>query len=132
MPIEKTFAISAAPREIYAAIQRDLAHAAEHEGTTYQVLRRDRDRSIDLRVTIGIVPCRLRYEIQLAAGHTEVTASLTPYGWKYAAFQFVTLGMRRSIFEFALVEALANLKAAVEDIGAGHVEDEGRSSPPDA
>jgi hypothetical protein len=112
--IEKAFAINAAPREIYAALERDLADAAEHEGTTHEVLRRERDRSIDLRVTIGIVPCLLRYRIEPAAEHTEVVASLTPYGWRYAMFQIVTLGMRRTIFEFALVDALANLKAAVE------------------
>jgi hypothetical protein len=115
LPIEKAFAIHAAPREIYAALERDLADAAEHEGTTHEVLRRERDRSIELRVTIGIVPCLLRYRIAPAAAHTEVIASLAPYGWKYAVFQMVTLGMRRSIFEFALVDALANLKAAVED-----------------
>ena len=132
MPIEKVFAINAAPREIYAALERDLAEAAEHEGTTHEVLRRDRDRSIDLRVTIGIVPCLLRYRIEPAAGRAEVIASLAPYGWKYAVFQLVTLGMRRSIFEFALVDALANLKTAVEgDVAELPADDERFVAEPD-
>jgi hypothetical protein len=129
LPIEKVFAIHATPQEIYAALERDLADAAEHEGTTHEVRRRECDRSIELRVTIGIVPCLLRYRIEPAAAHTEVTASLMPFGWKYAVFQMITLGMRRSIFEFALVDALANLKAAVEGDITDVTHDDERLAP---
>jgi hypothetical protein len=117
--IEKAFAIRAAPREIYAAIEQDLASAAEYEGTTHEVLRREPERSLELRVTIGIVPCLLTYRITPRTDDTEVAATLEPYGWRYAAFQILTLGMRRSLFEFALVDALSNLKSAVEDDSGG-------------
>ena len=53
MPIEKAFAIDAGAPEIYAAIERDLNAADEHAGDTFEVIRRDPPRSIDLRVTIG-------------------------------------------------------------------------------
>ena len=115
MALEKAFAISATPREIYAALERDLQSAGEYEGTTHQVLSRVPDRLLELQVTIGVVPCRLTYRITpRAGGDTEVSALLEPYGWRYAMFQIVTLGMRRTFFEFALVDALSNLKAAVE------------------
>jgi hypothetical protein len=113
--IEKVFAIRAEPREIFAALERDLEAAADYAGTTHEVLQRDPHRSLDLRVTIGMVPCRLTYRIIQTPEHSEVAATLTPYGWRYAMFQIATLGMRRSFFEMALVEALSNLKSAVED-----------------
>jgi hypothetical protein len=114
VPIEKAFAINAPPKAIYEAIERDLASAAEYAGTTHEVLRRDPARSIEMRVTVGIVPCLLTYVLTPRDGDTEVAGTLSPYGWRYAIFQAVTLGMRRSFFEIALVDALANLKAAVE------------------
>ena len=115
MPIEKAFAINAPPREIFAAIERDLAAAGEHAGDTFEVLRREPDTSIDLRVTIGGVPCWLTYRLVPRETDTEVVALLTPFGFKYTFFRIVTLGLRDQGFEMALVQGLANLKAAVED-----------------
>lgn len=114
MPIEKAFAIHAPPHEIYAAIERDLGAAGEHEGDVFEVVRRDPSRSIDLRVTIGGVPCWLSYTLQPTPEHTEVVARLVPFGWKYTLFRMMTFGMRDQGYEVALVEALANLKAEVE------------------
>jgi hypothetical protein len=122
MPIEKVFAIQATPREIFAAIEGDLASAAAHEGDTHELLARDEDRSIDLRVTIGGIPCRLRYVIEQKDGQSEVTGTLTPYGWRYAAFRTMTFGLRDHNFAVALVESLANLKAAVETEGVSATE----------
>jgi hypothetical protein len=65
-------------------------------------------------VTIGAIPCLLTYRLDEKDGHTEITGTLSPYGWKYGAFRIMTFGMRKQVFEIALVEALANLKAAVE------------------
>jgi hypothetical protein len=114
--IEKVFAIQAAPRAIYDAIERDLASASEHEGAAYDIVRRDPPGAIDLRVTIGNVPCMLEYRIVAdAADGSEVTARLEPYGFKYNAFRLMTFGMSNQGFEVALVQSLANLKAAVED-----------------
>lgn len=114
MPIEKVFAINAPARTIFAAIERDLKDASEYAGTTHDVLARERDRAIELRVTIGGIPCLLRYALDEQDGHTEVTGTLTPYGWRYALFRTMTLGLRETNFAVALVEALANLKAAAE------------------
>ena len=114
MPIEKAFAINASPYEIYAAIERDLADASVHAGRTFEVLRRDPGRSIDLRVTIAGVPCWLTYRLDPRAGHTEVVALLTPFGLKHTLFRIITFGLREQGFALALVQGLANLKAAVE------------------
>ncbi|HZP58021.1 MAG TPA: hypothetical protein VFC53_10800 [Dehalococcoidia bacterium] len=121
MPIEKAFAIDAPPHEIYAAIERDLASASAHAGETFQVLRRDPDRAIDLRVTISGIPCWLTYRLEPREAYTEVIALLTPFGFRYTFFRIITFGLRNQGFEYALVSGLANLKAAVErkDGGAG-------------
>ncbi len=114
MPIEKVFAINAPPSDIYAALQRDLASSSEHEGDIYEVVRRERDHEIELRVTMGGVPCFLTYTLEQKPEYTEVTASLIPHGWRWVMFNFATLGMRRNNFEMILVQGLANLKADVE------------------
>lgn len=115
MPIEKVFAINAPARTIFAAIERDLADASEYEGTTHEVLSRDLNRAIEIRVTIAGIPCHLRYVLQEEGARTEVTGTLTPYGWRYALFRTITFGLRDTNFAVALVEALANLKAAAEE-----------------
>jgi hypothetical protein len=119
MPIEKAFAINATPHNIYAAIERDLAGAGEHAGETFDVVRRDPGRSIELRVTIGNVPCWLTYRLEPRDDYTEVVATLVPFGWKYALFKMMTFGLRDQNFEIALVEGLANLKAEVEEAPDG-------------
>jgi hypothetical protein len=112
--IEKAFAIKAPPRRIYDAIERDLASAAQYEGDTYEVTERAPPRSIALRVTIGGVPCRLRYRITETPDHSEVTGELEPYGWKHVAFKIMTLGLREQNYAIVLTQALVNLKEAVE------------------
>lgn len=114
MAIEKAFAIQASQREIYAALERDIAEAWAHSGETFEVLKRDRDRSIELRVTMAGVSCWLTYRLEPRADHTEVVATLVPFGLKYTLFRAITLGLRNQDFELALVEGLANLKAEVE------------------
>jgi len=114
LPIEKAFAINASPREIYAALESDLQGAAEHAGDTFEVLRREPDRALELRVTIGGVPCWLNYSLEPKDGYTEVSAVLTPYGLKYGLFRILTLGLRDQGFALTLVQGLANLKEAVE------------------
>lgn len=118
MAIEKAFAIHATPDLIFAALERDLA-GAEFEGSdAFQVLSRDPPRTIALRVTIAGVPCWLTYTLTpstQAPGVTEVAARLAPFGWRYTFFRIITFGLRDQGFAFALVQGLANLKAAVED-----------------
>ena len=115
MPLEKAFAIRAAPEVIFAAIERDIASASAHEGETFAVLHRDPPRTIELRVTIAGMPCNLSYRLAPRDdGSTEVAAMVEPYGWRYTAFRIMTLGLRDQGFEVALVESLSNLKAEVE------------------
>ncbi len=115
MPIEKAFAIRAEPGVIFAAIERDLQAASDDASDTFEIIRRDPPRIIELRVTIGGIPCWLTYTITPGEDHTEVAARLTPFGMKYTLFRIMTFGMRDQGYEIALVEALANLKAEVED-----------------
>jgi hypothetical protein len=114
MAIETTFAIHAAPREIFAALQRDVASASEHGDGTFQVIATEPDRKLQLRVTIGAVPCYLTYVIEQKSDCSEVTATLVPFGWRYSLFKIGTLGMRDQNFTITLVEGLANLKAELE------------------
>jgi hypothetical protein len=134
MPIEKAFAIHASPAEIFAAIERDLGDAAEHAGDTFEIVRRDPPRQLEMRVTIGGIPCWLTYVLEEKADHTEVAARLTPFGWKYTFFRIMTFGMRDQGYEIALVEALANLKAEVEgwEVVDEDAEGEERDSPSEA
>ena len=131
MPIEKAFAIQASPLTIYSAIEAELAEAWSNEGDTFQVLRREPGRAIELRVTIGGVPCWLTYQIEQAADHSEVVARLTPFGLKYALFRILTLGQSRQGYEIALVQGLANLKAAVEGRTEDGEDDRTRNLKPD-
>jgi hypothetical protein len=114
MAIEKVFAINATPAEIFAALERDLGTASDHEGDLFEVVQRVQDREIELRVTMGNIPCWLTYRLDEQPDHTEVSATLVPFGWKWVMYNLVTLGMRRQSFEMSLVEGLSNLKAEVE------------------
>ncbi len=114
MTIEKAFAIKASAHDIYAALERDIA-TASGDDSGFEVLRREPDREIELSVTIGGIPCWLTYRLDPRADHTEVVALLTPFGFKYAFFHIITLGLRNQGFEVALVQGLANLKQAVEE-----------------
>lgn len=122
MPIEKAFAIRATPPEIYAALERDIEAALHADGGgQFEVLRRERDREIELRVSISGFPCWLTYRLDPKPDHTEVVALLTPFGFRYTFFRMITFGLRDQGLEFALVQGLVNLKEAVEE---GTVDDE--------
>lgn len=124
MAVEKAFAINASPEAIYAELERDLGGASEFEGRTFEVLKREPSKALDLRVTIGNIPCYLSYRIEPKPDHTEVAAKLTPYGMRYLLFRLATLGMREQIFAVTLVESLANLKEAVESNASSEFPDE--------
>jgi hypothetical protein len=117
--IEKVFEIRGSASDIYGALLRDVASASAYESSLFEVIDRERDRRLHLRVTIGFVPCYLTYVIDEQEDGTtsEVTAQLDPYGWRWVVFQAATLGLRRQNFEMVLVQGLANLKAEVEGDG---------------
>lgn len=130
MAIEKAFAINAAPPAIYDALEREILGAAEHEGSTFEVLERVPPRSMRLRVTIAGIPCWLTYRLQNMNDHTEVSATVEPYGMRYALFRIMTLGMRDQNFVVPVVEGLANLKAEVEGGSTSFPDEEGRIVAP--
>lgn len=115
VPIEKAFAMNASANDVYAALQRDIASASAYEGDTYEVLQRERDALIELRLSIGGIPGTLTYTINERESDTEVIASFEPQGWRWIAYNIATLGMRRNSIEMVLVQGLVNLKAEVED-----------------
>jgi len=119
MSIEKAFAINAPPEAIFAALTDELDQAAGESDGSFEVLRSNPPESIDLRVTIGGVPCWLTYRLEPKPDHTEVIAVLTPFGLKYTLFRIMTLGLRDHGYEVALVQGLVNLKAAVETAAPG-------------
>ena len=116
MPIEKAFAIRAEPHEIYVALERDIDAAvrADDGGHQFEVLRKDPDHELELRVTISGFPCWLTYRLDPKPDHTEVVALLTPFGYRYFFFRLITFGLRDEGLSLALVQGLVNLKAAVE------------------
>jgi hypothetical protein len=117
MTIEKAFSIRGSASDVYAALLRDIGSASAYENELFEVLERQRDARIRLRVRIGFVPCLLTYNIAEGPDTTEVAAQLEPYGWKWLLFQLGTLGLRRQNMEMVLVQGLANLKAEVESTG---------------
>ena len=125
MSVESVFSIRASPTDVFAAIERDLGDAREHEGSTFEVLRREPPGAIDLRVTIGGVSCWLTYRIEEVPDGCEIHATLVPFGFRYALFKVVTLGMREQNFKVMLVHALANLKADVEGANEEAADDSG-------
>ena len=114
MPIEKAFAIHASPERIYAALDEELREAAAESDGGFEILKRDPGRSFELRVTIGGVPCWLTYRIEPKGAHTEVSGQIIPFGFRYALFRIITLGMRDYGFAMVLVQGLSNLKEALE------------------
>lgn len=130
MPIEKAFRIDAKPQRVYDALNSDVNAAAAEGSRSFAVLRRQPPDELDLRVTIAGVPCWLTYRLKPHDDHTEVIGMMQPFGWRYTFFRIITLGMRDQGFEVALVEGLANLKAAVEEQDFPD-EAERQISPPD-
>ena len=125
MSIEKAFAIHASPDAIFRALTDELESAAADSDGAFEVLRSNAPESIDLLVTIGGVPCWLTYRLEATPDHTEVPAVLTPFGFKYTLFRIMTFGLRDQGYEVALVQGLANLKAAVEtEAGGDHASGE--------
>ncbi len=114
MPIEKAFAIHASPERIYAALEDELREAEAESDGGFEIIERDPNRSLELRVTIGGVPCWLTYRLEPKGEYTEVSGQLIPFGLRYLLFRVITLGQRDYGFAMALVQGLSNLKEALE------------------
>ena len=121
MAIEKAFAINAPPEAIWRALMQELA---EGEPNSFEIERSEPNERLTLRVQVGAFPAWITYRLIPKEGHTEVVAVLQPSGFRYVLYQIITLGRGNTGFEMALVQGLANLKAAVEG-DSGRKEHEG-------
>jgi hypothetical protein len=112
MPLEKAFAIKAAPEAIWRALQSDLAAG---DPDAFEVERTVPNELLSLWVEVQRgIRANLTYRLVPRAGHTEVVATMRPEGFRYALFRILTLGRADTNYEVLLVEGLANLKRAVE------------------
>lgn len=117
MPLEKAFAIHAAPETIWRALTGELDVA---DGGAYEIERSVPNEVLSLWVKLQAgVQARLTYTIIPRGEYTEVVATMEPEGLRYALFRMMTLGRAEVNYEIALVEGLANLKRAVEEEQAG-------------
>jgi hypothetical protein len=111
MSIEKVFAIEADASVVWDALWADLG-AGDPERFTVETATWP--RSLHLRIDLGGLPNLISYEIEPRDAGCEVTARLEPLSVCYALYQILTLGRMRTNYELVLVQALANLKQAVE------------------
>ncbi len=114
MALEKAFAIKAEPAAIWRALTGELQVA---DRAAYTVERTVPNELLSLWVDLrGGIRAILTYRLIARDDHTEVVATMEPQGLRYAIFRMITLGRADSNYELLLVEGLANLKAAVEEL----------------
>ncbi|MEX1254126.1 MAG: hypothetical protein WEE64_07280 [Dehalococcoidia bacterium] len=112
MALEKAFAIKASPAAIWDALTADLASGDE---SAYRIERAIAGQELALWVELqGGIRALLTYRLVPRADHTEVVATMSPEGLRYALFRILTLGRADTNYELVLVQGLANLKRAVE------------------
>ena len=124
MPLEKAFAIKAEPAAIWRALTDDLEVGDEGE---YQIERSVPNELLSMWVKLQDgIPAILTYRLIPHDDYTEVVATMEPQGFRYAVFHIITFGRGDTNYELALVQALSNLKQAVEggdertpELGAG-------------
>ena len=125
MPLEKAFAIKARPPAIWDALTGELRVADEEH---YRVERAITNQELSLWVELqGGITAALTYRLIPHDDHTEVIATMSPQGFRYAIFRIITFGRSDTNYELLLVQGLANLKRAVEG-----VTDEEAAPGPDA
>jgi hypothetical protein len=112
MLIEKVLAIEAAPSAVWEALTGELDAASPQD---YRVEESSPERSLVVHVKLaGGIPARISYQLTPREEHTEVAATLEPYGFRYRLFSVMTLGRSSIGYETVLAEGLLNLQAAVE------------------
>jgi hypothetical protein len=113
MTIEKAFAIRAQPVDIWNALWHDLG---EGDTDRFAVEQSAWPHGFTLRLELAGLPVLLSYRIESKAEHCEVSATIEPLGRRYGLYQLITFGHLRRNYEMLLVQGLANLKLAVEDV----------------
>jgi hypothetical protein len=118
VPLEKAFAIKAAPDAIWRALTGELE---VDDSATYEVERAVPNELLSLWVDLERgIRANITYRLIPQGDHTEVVATMTPEGFRYGLFRMFTLGRYDTNCEVLLVQGLANLKQAVEENnGAG-------------
>ncbi len=115
MLVEKVLAIDASPSAIWKALAGELDAASPQD---YRVEESSPDRSLVVHVNLaGGIPARISYQLTPREAHTEVAATLEPYGFRSRLISIMTLGRSSISYEMALAEGLLNLRAAVEGAG---------------
>lgn len=114
MPIEKAFAIEAAPPAIWDALWSDLT-AGDPE--LYSVEQSNRPERIAIKVALGGLPVLLTYLISPKDAYAEVSVTLQPLTARHALYQILSFGHFGRNYEMMLVQGLANLKSALEGEG---------------
>lgn len=111
MPIEKAFAISAEPAEIWSALWEDLQQGQQG---AFTIEESHRPMLLALRVKLGPIRALLTYKITPRESDSEVAVTLEPQSSLYMLFQALTFGHLRRNYEVLLVEGLLNLKSHLE------------------
>jgi hypothetical protein len=109
--IEKVFAIEGTAGPIWDQLWQEIQASAD---AATVVEESHRPHSLVLRLDLGGIDSRLRYEIEEQEDHCEVSGAIEPLSFRYKLYQLLTFGHMRVNFEMMLAEGLANLKAAVE------------------
>jgi hypothetical protein len=116
VPIEKAFAIIAAPAQIWDALWHDLSSG---EAEDFKVETATWPSLLAVQVNLGDVQARLTYRIEAKDGHCEVAVTLDPLSSRYRLYQFITFGHLRRNYEMLLVQGLVNLKESLEGPALG-------------
>ena len=110
---ERAFAVAASPAIIWRILLDEVREGVESGRAT--VIREEAPRQLTLDVRLGWgLGVRYTYEITLQPEHTEVAATVTPYGMRHAVANVISFGRAASPYLVALTQGLANLKQEAE------------------
>lgn len=112
MLVEKVLAIDAAPSAVWKALTGELDAASSED---FRIEESSPERRLVVHVRLaGGIPARISYQLTRLEEHTEVAATLEPYGFRYRLISIMTLGRSSIGYAMALAEGLLNLREAVE------------------
>lgn len=110
---ERVFEINAPPEIIWQTLLEEVNAGVESGLATIE--HQESPRSLDLDVRMGWGRgVRYRYTLTVRAAHTEVAATVEPYGIRNALANIFMLGRGLTPYLLAVTQGLANLKLAAE------------------